>query len=97
MAYYHLEVYGRAWGGFRAVYQYTVTKERADAMIADGKPSGLDAGDFESIIDWRLVEETNMVERTKSPPITRRVDTFRTLRGFRAGMTPKRFYCLANR
>lgn len=91
----HLEVYGRAWGGFRAFYSYTIPEATPISSI-EANPERF-AGDFEQVLDWRLVQETNAYERTSSQPITRRIDTFRTLRGFRNGMTPLRFYHHANR
>ena len=74
---YHLQVYGIAWGGFKAVYQYPAGSARAMILKGLEKPTCLDAGDFQEILDWRLVEET--------------IDTFKTLRGFRNGMNPGRF------
>lgn len=88
---YHLEVYGYLWGGGKAVYSYVIP-----AAIKADEEANRAAGDFESLIDWRLVENTCTYERTSSPPITRRIDTYRTLRGWHAGMTCKRFYRLAN-
>jgi hypothetical protein len=86
----HLEVYGHTWGGARAVYSYA-PKASAAEVIAN--PS-LYAGDFASLIDFRVVEETNTYEG--KGVIRRRIDTFKTHRGFRNGMTPRRFYRLAN-
>lgn len=90
---YTLEVYGSLWSGQRAVYSYSLDSCTAVALIK-AETVKERAGDFEAVIDWRLVEHASTYE--KSPPITRRVDTWKTLRGFRNGMTPKRFYKLAN-
>ena len=93
---YHLEIYGWAWGGFKATYSYIVTAENAEALRTGAIDPERCAGDFEHVIDWRLVRENCTYERTASPPITRRIDTFLTLRGFRNGMSPRRFYRLSN-
>lgn len=87
----HLEVYGNTWGGFKAVYSYT---PQALAVEIIAKPESF-APDFINLIDFRVVEETNKYEHV-ARGINRRVDTFKTLRGFRNGMTPTRFYRLAN-
>ena len=88
----HLEVYGRTWGGFKSVYQYSQHNATAQELIDN---PGRFAGDFESVIDYRVVEETNEYENV-GRGLLRRVDTFKTLRGFRNGMTPRRFNRLAN-
>jgi len=88
----HLQIFGYTFEGFKAAYQYTPKASAADVMAFPARF----AGDFASVIDWRLVEETNEYERTSRPPITRRIDTFKTLRGFRAGMTPRRFDRIIN-
>lgn len=93
MADYTLEVYGTVWGGFKSVYSYTISAERAQALIAN-KPDE-DAPDFADVIDWRVVQSTYEYEGKGA--IKRRIDTHRTLRGFRNGMTPRRFCQLANR
>lgn len=88
----HLEFYGWAWGGFKGCYQYTIPPGIAAAeVIANPKRF---AGDFESVIDFRVVEETNEYEGKGT--IKRRIDTFKTLRGFRNGMKPERFHRLIN-
>lgn len=88
---YHIEVYGHLWSGPRAVYSYTVP-----APVDDDAAAKRAAGDFADLIDWRLVEHSCAYEQTKSPPILRQIDTYKTLRGFRNGMSPGRFYRLAN-
>lgn len=95
---YHLEIYGRTYAGFRWVYQYPLTAQRALAITALGAegPNTLDAGDFAEIIDWRVVKETCEYSAPKHG-VTQRTDTFKTLRGFRNGMTPARFSRLINR
>lgn len=101
LAEYHLEVYGYLWSGAKSVYSYQVDTGIALALADRTRKYSDDdaakcAGDFSSLIDWRVVKHTFEYERTRSPPITRRIDTYRTLRGFRNGMTPQRFYRLAN-
>ena len=86
----HLQIYGYLWSGPRAVYQYTIP-----APITSDIEAKRHAGDFESLIDWRLVSESNAYEDT-GHGLSRRIDTFKTLRGFRNGMTPRRFDRLAN-
>jgi hypothetical protein len=93
-----LQVYGRTWEGFKAVYQYSLpsdiaTRAQADAIAAKAKSF---AGDFSDIIDCRIVRVTHEYE-SRPGGLYRRIDTYRTLRGFRAGMTPRRFYRLINR
>ena len=87
---YTLEVYGYLWSGPRAVYSYrTKTAVESDAAAKQI------AGDFSSLIDWRCVRCTSFYE-SLSRGISRRVDEYKTLRGFRNGMSPRRFYRLAN-
>jgi hypothetical protein len=85
-----LEVYGYLWSGPRAVYSYNV--EKAPTTDQEAK---VYAGDFQSLIDWRAVETSYSFERI-SRDVSRRIDTHKTLRGFRNGMTPRRFYRLAH-
>jgi hypothetical protein len=96
---YHLQVYGYLWSGPTAVYSYTVPADKVEKLLnaheADCQTKAC-AGDFAALLDWRLVREDVAYERTASPPILRRIDTYRTLRGFRNGMRPSRFYRLAN-
>lgn len=100
MTEYTLEVYGYLWQGSRAVYSYRIEEPQAFALTGpNGNPNRL-AGDFQDVIDWRLVRCVSTYERTgiaSRSYITRRVDKYKTLRGFRAGMTPRRFYQMANR
>lgn len=85
---YKLEVYGHLWQGCRAVYSYS-----PDHKIETDAEAEREAGDFASLIDWRLLEVTHEDHHTKREDvIIRRV---KTLRGFRNGMTPARFYRLA--
>lgn len=91
MLQYTLEVYGYLWSGPRAVYSYNVQEP-----VKTDQEAKRHAGDFESLIDWRLVECSTIYEKS-APNLSRRVDQYRTLRGFRSGkMTPRRFYRLAN-
>lgn len=85
-----LEVYGHLWSGPRAVYSYTVDKAPVTDQEAHRR-----AGDFASLIDWRVVKNTCTYEKA-GRGLLRRIDVFKTLRGFRNGMTPRRFYRLAN-
>ena len=91
---YHLQVVGHIYTGQRCAYQYTITATRA-AELAKGADASRDAGDFAQVTDFRVVRETNEYE-TVSGNMWRRIDTFQTMRGFRAGMTPKRFNALIN-
>ena len=87
----HLEVWGYLWSGAKAVYSYT-PKATAEEVIADPKRF---ASDFASLLDFRVVQESNTYEQI-GHCLTRRIDTFKTLRGFRNGMKPNRFYRIAN-
>ena len=87
---YTLEVYGRLWSGPRAVYSYDCQQP-----ITSDTDAARRAGDFESLIDWRCVRCTTTYEKVRAN-LSRRIDEYRTLRGFRAGMRPRRFYRLAN-
>jgi hypothetical protein len=91
---YHLQVYGTTWGGAVSVYEYTITRNDADSLLAQHADPEAFAGDFQNVRDWRLVSESTLYEGTHT--IKRRIDTFKTLRGFRSGMTPKRFHGLLN-
>lgn len=82
---FHLQIYGRTWSDRKAAYQYSL-----ETPIKTDKEAQQAAGDFASVIDWRLVEETNAYEHI-SHGIARRIDTLKTLRGFRNGMNPQRF------
>lgn len=85
-----VRVYGRLWSGARACHQYNVT----DAPLTDAEAKRV-AGDFESLIDWHVLEKTIEYERT-SRGSSRRIDTFRTLRGWRNGFTNKRYDRIVN-
>lgn len=95
MTSYYLEIYGRTWSGAKTVYQYPLTAERAKILATNSDDPERDAGDFSEVIDYRVVEETCIYEQPRHG-VSRRTDTFKTLRGFRNGMTPSRFYYLAN-
>jgi hypothetical protein len=91
---YTLEIYGYSWEGRRCVYSYRI--EQAQALALQGpnpEPRRL-AGDFESVIDWRLVSCQSTYEGNRT--IKRGTDRYKTIRGFRNGMSPRRFYRLAN-
>lgn len=94
---YHLEIFGRTYGGFKSCYQYPLTELRALALTLPGAegPNTLDAGDFAEILDWRVVKETVEYVTPRHGVFTR-TDTFKALRGFRNGMSPRRFYRLIN-
>ena len=85
-----LRVYGRIWNGSRACYQYTIT----DVPKSDEEAKHL-AGDFESLIDWHVIQETNEYEWDKFG-LARRVDTFKTLKGWSAGFTNRRYARMVN-
>ena len=85
-----LEAYGYLLSGSRAVYSYVV-----QAPVNSDAEAWRAAGDFESLIDWRCVRCSTKYEQA-GHGLLRRVDEYKTLRGFRAGMTPRRFYRLAN-
>lgn len=89
---YSLEVYGVTWGGFRSCYSYTLSRDTAEAILSHGDDTFTrrSCGDFSDLIDWRLVKCTHEYEKN------RRTDTYKTLRGFRNGMRPTRFYRIAN-
>ncbi len=91
---HHLEIYGIAWSGARCVYQYSVTREDAEALRSLKIMPERYAGDFQSVLDWRLVRSEHTYYQ--SGPLMRRCDHFKTLRGWRAGMTNRRFNRLAN-
>lgn len=84
---YSLQVYGWLWDGSKAVYSYTLSEPFGSS---DNKSAELAAVDFQALIDWRLVKCTHEYEKN------RRIDTYKTLRGFRNGMSPARFYHLVN-
>ena len=86
----HLRVYGATWGGGRACYQYSVDK--APQTDQEAKRC---AGDFESLIDWYVMEETNEYEDIGAG-ISRRIDTFKTLRGWRNGFSDARYNRIVN-
>lgn len=91
---YHLQVTGTLWSGGRACHQYSVTRADADSLLAQHAEPEAFAGDFQAVHDWRLVSESNSYE--SAGRIARRVDTFKTLRGFRGSMTPQRFSRMIN-
>lgn len=86
-----LEIYGYLWSGPRSVYSYSLPP---GTTVTDDNVKRF-AGDFESVLDWRLIRTTHSYER-KSSGLFSRTDLYKTLRGFRNGMTPQRFYRLAN-
>ena len=47
-----LRVYGRTWAGYKACYQYS--PDKAPQTDAEAKQI---AGDFESLIDWHVVDK----------------------------------------
>lgn len=77
---YHLQVYGFTYEGFRSCYQYTINEPIMP--LSDVAAVKRLAPDFESLIDYRIVKETNEYEPT-SRGLSRRIDTFKTLRGWR--------------
>lgn len=81
----HMRVYGQTWGGARACYQYTIESVPADIAAASRV-----AVDFQQLFDYHVTQESNTYEHV-GRGISRRVDTFRTLRGWRAGMTNRRY------
>ena len=85
-----LRVYGHTWGGGRACYQYACNK----APETDAQAKSI-AGDFESLIDWQVIEESNTYERL-SHGLSRRIDTFKTLRGWRNGFSNRRYNRIVN-
>lgn len=85
---YTLEFYGHTWQGYRSVYAYTLA-----APIATDAEALRAAGDFQSVIDWRLVETQSTMKRHGRESC--RTFCQRTIRGFRHGMTPQRFASLA--
>ena len=85
-----LRVYGVTWSGGRACYQYNVDK----APENDREAKSI-AGDFESLIDWHVIQETNEYEQVGAG-LSRRVDTFKTLRGWRNGFSDRRYNRIVN-
>lgn len=81
----HLRVYGVTWAGYRACYQYSVDK--APITDQDAKRA---AGDFQDLLDWHVCEETNEYE-SSGAGLLRRIDTFKTLRGWRNGFSNRRY------
>ena len=86
----HLRVYGVTWVGSRSCYQYSVDK----APQTDQEAKRV-AGDFESLIDWHVIQETNEHECVGAG-ISRRIDTFTTLRGWRNGFSNARYNRIVN-
>ena len=101
----HFEVIGRTWEGRKAAYQYTTTANvpfwprRVARMVRDGlvrgdrrelPPSVPDMGDFACILDVRIIHEANAYESTRGG-ISRRIDTFTTLAGWRDSRSAKRY------
>jgi hypothetical protein len=82
-----LEIYGVLWCGARAMHSYNIP-----APITTDEEAKRHASDFASVLDWHLVRSTCTYERTGT--LSCRIDERRTLRGFRHGMTPQRFYKL---
>ncbi len=89
-----LQVYGFLWCGAKSCYQYSITREQCD-MLLENENLRAYSGDFESVLDWRLVKETCVYEKV-SGSVNRRIDTFKTLRGFSNGMTPQHFQRIIN-
>jgi hypothetical protein len=85
-----LQVFGHTWAGYRACYEYTVKTPPANNDEARHL-----APDFQCLIDYRVVSETNEYEDLRSG-LFRRIDTFKTLRGWHNGMTNRRFAKIIN-
>jgi hypothetical protein len=82
---YRLEVYGVLWQGSRAACVYPVDAARAAVIRNYGNDEYPYAGDFQAILDFRLVEISRTFKRQEF------TERQKTLRGFRNGMTPARF------
>ena len=80
-----VRVYGYLWSGPRACYQYKV--DVAPTTDAEAKRI---AGDFMSLIDWHVTRVTTEYEH-EAGGLSRSVTTYKTLRGWRAGMTNRRY------
>ena len=85
-----VRVYGVTWSGGRACYQYNVAK--APENDAEAKRI---AGDFESLLDYHVIQETNEYEQVGAG-FSRRIDTFKTLRGWRNGFSDRRYNRIVN-
>ncbi len=85
MTVYSLQVCGKTWSGFKAVYTYKLLTK---PIMTDDEAKAV-AGDFESLTDWRLVSYTAECRRGRVSVTTTIIR--KTLRGFRNGMTPRRF------
>lgn len=86
---YHIRVFGRLWGGGKSCYQYSTDRKPEN----DFDPWSV-VGDFESIIDYHICEERNSYER--SGRLFRRIQEFRTLRGWRNGFSDRKYNRLVN-
>lgn len=82
----NLLVYGRFWNGAHGVYSYTIDEAPADTDEASRL-----AGDFATVLDWKVIRSTTERQRVRSG-IDRTVATRKTLRGWRNGMRDER-YC----
>ena len=80
-----LRVYGRLWSGPRACYQYNVATAPADDTAARRM-----AGDFESLLDYHVVQATHAYEPAGAG-LLRRVDSYKTLRGWRNGFSNRKY------
>lgn len=89
---YTLQVYGFLWQGSRAVYSYRITEPQALALQGDSPNPLRLAGDFQDVLDWRLVRCLRTLTNRNNTREHRK-----TLRGFRNGMTPARFERMFNR
>lgn len=96
-----LQVVGHAWQGFAACMEYPTTetpKTRAEAakLAADvlKRPTKY-AGDFQDVSDVRIVVHSHEWG-TPAAGVEVHTHTARTLRGFRSGMTPRRFSRIVN-
>ena len=85
-----LQIYGVTWGGSRACHQCSLTMGAVADLIRSPSKVGSYAGDFQSVIDWRLVAEQ------KTYANNRRETVWKTLRGFRNGMTLRRYNRIIN-
>lgn len=88
MSGYSLEIYGYLWQGCRGVYVYPLPA----AITTDAEAIGA-AHDFMYVLDWRLVKRWSTAH--KKGRTYHRCNYERTLRGFRNGMSPRRFNRLA--
>lgn len=83
----HVRVYGYLWSGARACYRYSQNITKAPKTESEAESI---ASDFASLIDWHVIEETNEYE-SAGRGLLRRIDTFKTLRGWRNGFSNRRY------